>query len=329
MPAKTGAACLPAFFRCSLLLLLLAAACPALPVKGTHTCSCLLWSAVPHDRKRLATVPVLQKCIDGVAVLRSRYYRPGHPDHCPLKEALEGAAAGRYPLLVLFPGAGAQDVREVAAQLHAAAGCSSSNGGSRDHSAVEEQAALVCGQQEQPGGQHLQQQQQQTGVQQPGMLQQSCSQPCSTKQDDQGGRQAPAVTCQLSTPPAGRQSGDPLYALLVIDGTWKEAKEMYKTVVPHALSPGGPGLRVQLPPPAPVLPAEQPAEQAQEHSAALQQQAQEQQQVAASEAGEQQPQEARAGEAAAAAAGVDQAPPVLLRMEPMPGCLTTCEAGVF
>lgn len=59
-------------------------------------------------RKRLATVPVLQKCVAPgcLEVLRGRAYRPGDPPHAALEAALAGAAEGRHPLLVLFPGAG-------------------------------------------------------------------------------------------------------------------------------------------------------------------------------------------------------------------------------
>ena len=56
----------------------------------------------------MATVPVIEKCVADLLVLRSRGYRPNDPTHAPLGAALEGAAAGRHPLLVLFPGVGAQ-----------------------------------------------------------------------------------------------------------------------------------------------------------------------------------------------------------------------------
>ena len=73
-------------------------------------------------RKRLATVPVLRKCVAGLEVLRGRCYRPELPEQAPLAAALAAAAAGRFPLLVLFPGAGAWAGRPVLACMQRAVG---------------------------------------------------------------------------------------------------------------------------------------------------------------------------------------------------------------
>lgn len=103
---------------------------------------------------------------------------------------------------------------------------------------------------------------------------------------------------------------------------------------PHVLQPEGPGLRVQLPPLAQQ--AEQQATPAAapclgEHTAvcatgvaagAMQQAAPVQGQHGAQAPAEAHP---LVDAPAATAAGANQ--PLLLRMEPMEGCLTTCEAG--
>lgn len=122
----------------------------------------------------------------------------------------------------------------------------------------------------------------------------------------------------------------------------------------YALQPAGPGMRVQLPPLAPTQQAQQegaPDEGscAQEEgpaaagaadaagAAAVQQQASQHvaaAQAAAEQRGAGEPETAAAAAAAAgapeaAAAGAPEAEkPVLLRMEPLEGCLTTCEAGM-
>ena len=106
--------------------------------------------------------------------------------------------------------------------------------------------------------------------------------------------------------------------LLVIDGTWKQAKEMFRAAAPYLLQPDGPGVRVQLP--APVLAGR--AAPAGEAEAGLQLEGLEAVAEATASA-------AAAGDGAAAwepAAG-DAEAPLLIRMEPMEGCLTTCEAG--
>ncbi len=119
----------------------------------------------------------------------------------------------------------------------------------------------------------------------------------------------------------------------------------------YALQPVGPGIRVQLPPLVPTQQAQQegapdegscaqeegPAAAGAVGAAAVQQQASQHvaaAQAAAEQRGAGEPETAAAAAAAAgapeaAAAGAPEAEkPVLLRMEPLEGCLTTCEAGM-
>ena len=170
----------------------------------------------------MATVPLLQKCLGDVAVLRSRYYQPSKPEHAALRQALEGAAAGRYPLLMLFPGATARDVHEVAAEL--CLGERSMGGGS----------VIGCcagGQPQQEGTQ----QRPRPGKQPAGELQdiQQDVQQVQQQAQQQQARQAASSAGPAAALAAGAAGGagterDPLYALVVIDGTWKQAKEMFK-----------------------------------------------------------------------------------------------------
>ncbi len=167
-------------------------------------------------------MPLLQKCLGDVAVVRARRFQPGKPEHAAFEQALQGAAAGRYPLLVLFPGANARDVQEVAAELY------SHSGGTRGS------CSSGCAGGQHPGGQQCEQHdvRQQLGEQQQESVQQA-----QQRQDQDAQQQAAA---QPPSPPsataaqeaAGEADGEPLYLLLVIDGTWKQAKEMFN--VRHA-----------------------------------------------------------------------------------------------
>ena len=140
----------------------------------------------------------------------------------------------------------------------------------------------------------------------------------------QGQQQQQQQDVQQQQQQQGQQQGEgaPLYVLLVIDGTWKQAKEMFRAAAPYLLHPGGPGVRVQLP--APLL-ADRAAP-AGEAAAAAQLEGPEAAEV--TEATELAAAAAEGGGAAAwePAAG-DAEAPLLIRMEPMEGCLTTCEAG--
>ena len=230
-------------------------ACGRVP-SHPRPCRCLL------RRKRLATVPVLQKCVDGVALLRSRVFKRASSVHAPLTDALEGAAAGRFPLLVLFPGAGARDVQDAGAELR--------SGGSTGSSLCSVAASSSS----------------------------NSGSPGAAAGDARDARQARQDVCQpqQQQQQQGEEGGDPLYVLLVIDGTWQQAKEMAKVLLPQVLQPNGPGVRVMLPPPQRA-------------------------------AGQQAEQDSAPAADAAAVADPAGTAPLLLRMEPMEGCMTTCEAG--
>ncbi|KAL4418806.1 hypothetical protein ABPG77_006775 [Micractinium sp. CCAP 211/92] len=329
--------------------------CATLPTAPLRLAGRVIILQHPHEqKKRLATVPVLQKCVDPgcLTVLPGRAYRPGHPPHAALQAALAGAAEGRYPLLVLFPGAGARDVREVGAELRAAAVAASE---------AAEASEAHRQRQQQRGGLPDGQAQAETG----GDVHHSGEPPSVGLQpaaQQQGGLQgSPRYDVQSSGQhrqhcwgSAGRQHNgqrderQPLYVLFVIDGTWRQAKEMFKGAAPHVLQPQGAGFRVQLPPAAAqaaTLRAASPGpsqQQQQQQQLTRQQDQQDQQgqQLQQQQQGEGQ-QEAASGtppHAAAAArecqlaAAASTAPadglgaPLLIRMEPLEGCVTTCEA---
>ncbi|PRW20396.1 DTW domain-containing 2 [Chlorella sorokiniana] len=343
--------------------------CPWLPAAPLQTAGRIVILQHPHElKKRLATVPLLQKCLGDVTVLRSRYYQPSKPQHAALQQALEGAAAGRYPLLVLFPGGTARDVQEVAAELQLQAGSSSSSTAtSCDPSGIgsscDQRQRQDVQQQAQPGQQQAQ----------PGQPAQPVQQPAQPVQQQQPGQQQrPASSAAAAAPAsaapgaaaAGRGAGrEPRYVLLVIDGTWKQAKEMFAGLRPHALQPDGPGIRVQLPPLAAAQQAHQEgAQQAEQDTAPAADSCARQPGPAAADAADAAADNAQqhvpcsvvpggpaAGQAAAGQAAAEQAAaeqasaaqasaaqqgavggegekPLLLRMEPMVGCLTTCEA---
>ncbi|GIM09964.1 hypothetical protein Vretimale_13750 [Volvox reticuliferus] len=132
--------------------------------------------------------------------------------------------------------------------------------------------------------------------------------------DASGGGECHSLEMQLS-PPA--------YLLLVIDGTWRQAREMYRVVAPRCLPPGGPGIQVALKP-SDVLPA----------SVLLQRHRQQKPQNAELELAGKTEAEAEAGgsrpgdDDSGLEPGADYDPemPCLIRKEPMEGFVTTYEA---
>ena len=246
----------------------------------------------------MATVPLIARVVADTHVLRSRVYKP--QSHLQLAAALAGAAAGRFPLLVLFPGEGAQDVSQVAATLQRqqqqqqAAGDADSAAGDADPSYV---LLVIDGTWQQVRG---------------------CRLPPGWRHDCEG-PEAPASRC-AALPPLRAPAAAP------------QAREMFHALSPHVLPPSGPGLRIQLPLPtaagAAAAVGEQVAAPGGNGSPKLER---EEQQLldargdlpGARAAGA----SSHGGAEAAAGAGCQPADDmILLRMEPVPGCLTTCEA---
>ncbi|PNW72370.1 hypothetical protein CHLRE_16g673169v5 [Chlamydomonas reinhardtii] len=183
----------------------------------------------------MATVPLLTRCLDAasLAVLPAR--RLQQPGKSPETDAmLEGAARGDYPLYVLFPGPGAKDLAEVAnsephgARLQAAAARRPADGPGQADPVAAEPAGV------------------------PGTL-------------AAAGASAAASAAASADASAGAGAADggpeapahPAYVLVVVDGTWRQAKEMFKHVAGRCLPPGGPGVQVSLKP-SDVLPAAPP-----------------------------------------------------------------------
>lgn len=162
-------------------------------------------------------MPLLQKCLGDVAVVRTRRFQPGKPEHAAFEQALQGAAARRYPLLVLFPGANARDVQEVAAELHCQSGSTGGKGGGSGCAGGQQQSGQQCGEQD---------------VQPPPPPQQQDVQQAQQDEQQQPAANPPPASAAAAREAAGEADGEPLYLLLVIDGTWKQAKEMFN--VRHA-----------------------------------------------------------------------------------------------
>ena len=213
-------------------------------------------------------------------------------------------------------------MRDVGAELRGdgAAGASGAPQPASAHQAAQKDAPRQR-QQQQQGTQEQQQEEGQEREQEQG------TQPL--QQQQQGRRQQQQ---ELGGQPAPKQAflagdKDPLYVMLVIDGTWKQAKEMFKAVLPLVLQPGGPGVRVQLPAPSRDPQHHRQRQQPEASGAAAAEDA------ASAEASVDAGAAAAAAGSAASSGAAGLPPeaaadgPLLIRVEPMEGCLTTCEAA--
>ncbi|KAK9821318.1 hypothetical protein WJX81_001262 [Elliptochloris bilobata] len=81
--------------------------CSALPPRRVNTQGHVIVLQHPAEQKRrLATVPLLQACLSRCTVLRGRRFKVG--EHPELGAALDEAAAANAPIYLLFPGGNAR-----------------------------------------------------------------------------------------------------------------------------------------------------------------------------------------------------------------------------
>lgn len=88
--------------------------CYSLPPSRLDSKARLVVLQHPHEiRRRLATVPLLSAALEKVDVPRGRRF---DGERCPpcLREAVREAEERKIPVLLMFPGPGALDVKEVA-----------------------------------------------------------------------------------------------------------------------------------------------------------------------------------------------------------------------
>ncbi|MEW5301265.1 MAG: hypothetical protein WDW36_004134 [Sanguina aurantia] len=199
----------------------------------------------PHElKKRLATVPLLARCLDGCHVVVGRKFTMNHTH--PVQDAaapeaqqlLDLGRSGQVPMFILFPGKGAQHLPSVtssadhqrrmqaagkAAASHAVGAPMAAQGASEAAAVTASPHALARGLSEAP--------------------------PLPAAQ---------APTQPRVTPP---QPPPPAYILFVVDGTWRQAKEMFTVAAGQFLPPQGPAVQVMLPVDAP-----QPHTQAHAHT---------------------------------------------------------------
>lgn len=231
--------------------------CDSLPPRPLATRGQVIILQHPAEaKKRLATVPLLSKCIANCHVLPGRTYKAGK--HEVLRQAVESAERGTQPLFLLFP---------------------------RPDSVVLGDAAR----------EHL-----------------------NAAEVSQGGAEG------LGGGAEGAGSY-PAYTLLVLDGTWRQGREMFNSVAPLLLPPSGPAVLVKLPPATPAagtaapLPQDGAAPGAPAAAASAG--------VAAPDEGEPSPAK-RGRDVGSSGGGPEDSSDggFYLRMEPVAGCLSTCEA---
>ncbi|KAG2447297.1 hypothetical protein HYH02_007627 [Chlamydomonas schloesseri] len=221
--------------------------CPALPDAPLRLRGQVFILQHPYElKKRMATVPLLTRCLDEASLRVLPARRLQQPGKSPETDAmLEGAARGDYPLYLLFPGPDATDLAEVAeSETHAAR--------------LQAAAARLGAQQPGPGDA--------TGAGAgPAVSAQAAAAAASSAAPaaDTAAAAADSVAgCCESGPPQAQQPQpqvpQPAYLLVVVDGTWRQAKEMFKHVAGRCLPPDGPGVQVSLKP-SDVLPLPPPA----------------------------------------------------------------------
>jgi DTW domain-containing protein YfiP len=116
--------------------------CDSLPARPLDVHGAVVIVQHPHECKRpLATVPLLQRCLARVHVLRRRTYTPGVGGVPVLDAVLHAASHGQpaVPVYVLWPGPDAVDVRHAAA----AAGLGDLSGDTGNDGACNTRSAYI------------------------------------------------------------------------------------------------------------------------------------------------------------------------------------------
>ncbi|KAA6424718.1 MAG: hypothetical protein FRX49_05385, partial [Trebouxia sp. A1-2] len=242
----------------------LCAAYPS-PPKATSGLVFILQHPLEH-RRALATVPLLERSLRDCLVVKDRKFQGGK--HIDLDRVLQQVADGALKGFLLFPGPGSQalDAAVLAIRQDPCLKC-------WPHCSTG--ASILT-----PPHQHMTQQAQQGGITQLHSNTQHSSSgraaptSCAPAAPIQTGptanlrspespslsasSSASAKTCALSAPERDQQSisaetegkqsnGHLQYVLFAIDGTWQEAKEIYKAVAPRLLVSSSGIQQVQLP----------------------------------------------------------------------------------
>ncbi|KAL0041016.1 hypothetical protein WJX77_002089 [Trebouxia sp. C0004] len=196
----------------------LCAAYPASP-KATSGLVFILQHPLEH-RRALATVPLLERSLRDCTVVRDRKFQVGK--HIDLDRVLQQVVAGAVKGFLLFPGPGSQELDAAAL-------------------AIRQDPCLRCWPHCSTVASVLTSPHQRT-----------------TQQAQQGGiTQLHSNTQHANSGHTAATSGAPAtliqtgptvyYVLFAIDGTWQEAKEIYKAVAPRLLAASSGIQQVQLP----------------------------------------------------------------------------------
>ncbi|KAG2494959.1 hypothetical protein HYH03_006894 [Edaphochlamys debaryana] len=308
--------------------------CAALPQQPLRLRGRVVILQHPHElKKRLATVPLLRACLDPASLEVVTGRKLPAPESDP---SLDSLLSGPHPVYVLFPGPAAADLAERCAAPSHGAALEAAQG--RQRGRGEDQGA----------GQGAARASQHSGSAGGTATSTAPVAPAGTAQGPltalregdvgraeatgggghearEGGAEAGASSS--ASPQAGLPG--PAYALVVIDGTWKQAKEMAQAVVARCLPPDGPGIQAALRP-EDVLPSGYGGGAGGGSGGA-----------GGGEGGSRGAQEGVDGEAGAGAPGpagsgptpgppaadpYHPAMPCLIRKEPVPGFVTTFEA---
>ena len=176
--------------------------CYALPEQRLGSRARLIVLQHPYEiRRRLATVPLLSAALESVDVLRGRRF--GGEGRCVppcLAEAMKEAAEKNIPVLLMFPGPGALDVKDVAERgipRSVVEGRGDGGGGGEEESSSPARGA---GERE------------------------TTPAPATADAGAEAGAGAEAEAPPLAFGPV--RGGE--YILVAVDGTWHQGKQMFR-----------------------------------------------------------------------------------------------------
>ncbi|GAX74159.1 hypothetical protein CEUSTIGMA_g1608.t1 [Chlamydomonas eustigma] len=202
--------------------------CTALPRERIPLTGHVIVIRHPNEKsKALATIPILTKCVRNISVVHARKFKAGLSDE--VDKLIQTATKGDCPLYLLFPGKGSVPLDQLSVPQKGSDAEGDVTAQNKTHYIQAAPSMDVS----------LYSNNASTAV--PSVLEHSLE----VLHDV-----VPLVSYD-KTIPVSTPDRTPSYLLVAVDGTWREAKEMWRAVSEQLLPPNGPGIQVTLPPNGP------------------------------------------------------------------------------